>query len=471
MNSNTVIPVLIAGGSGSRLWPVSRQSYPKQFVDLLGDGDSLYRAALRRRSSLEIDCPWIVVGSEDHRFVLAQQAAETGVALDTIILEPEGRNTAPAIALAALRALEICSDAKLFIQTADHLIKDHSQLQQSFQRAVDTDSSVCLFGIEPTRPETGFGYLKIDATSEHSLNVTSFVEKPTQDRAQEYIDSGCYLWNSGMFLIDAHVYLDLLAKYEPQVMSAVEFAWRGKTVDRDFLRVDPDKFRESPSISVDYAVMERMDRPQAVRYSGDWDDLGSWDAVFNHLSRDDQGNVSSGNTFLSECKETHVYSDGRVIAGLGLEDVCIVDTPDALLVARTSHLQDVKSVVKQLQSAGRLEASSHKKVYRPWGSYETLALASNFQVKQIEVNPGASLSLQLHHHRAEHWVVVSGSALVEVSDSQTLLSVNESIYIPIGEKHRLANPGKIPVKLIEVQSGQYLGEDDIVRFDDEYGRS
>jgi mannose-1-phosphate guanylyltransferase/mannose-6-phosphate isomerase len=468
--SSKIFPVLLAGGSGTRLWPVSRQAFPKQFIDILGVGRSLFQLALERRTLLNIENPWIVVGTEEHRFLLAQQAHEIEEKLNSIILEPIGKNTAPAIALAALRALEADSDAQILIQTGDHVIEDMNQFNQALSDAMQKTGHFCLFGIEPSRVETGYGYLKIQKDHQRISMVEEFVEKPVKEQAMNFVRSGLYLWNSGMFLLDAQAYLDALGEFEPLILDRVRESWHSQTIDVDFVRVERDAFASIPAMSIDHAVMERVKHLEAVRLRSTWDDLGAWNSVASHLPHDQEGNSILGDAILHQCHNVAVRSDERLIAAIGLQDVHIIDTPDALLVAKEDQLQDVKAIVSKLNSDGRSEGVYHKQVARPWGHFKTLVLSEGYQVKEIVVKPGASLSLQLHYHRAEHWVVVDGSALVEVSGIETLLSVNESIYIPIGEKHRLSNPGKVPVRLIEVQSGQYLGEDDIVRFDDKYGR-
>jgi len=469
-NASNIYPVLLAGGSGTRLWPVSRQAYPKQFIDVLGVGCSLFQSALKRREMLGIENPWIVVGNEEHRFLMAQQAAELEEDLNSIILEPVGRNTAPAIGLAALRALEMETNAQILVQTADHAIEDMDQFNHALSDAMQKTGPFCLFGVEPRRAETGYGYLKIQNDDQRVFRVEEFVEKPEKEQALNFLQSGLYLWNSGMFLLDAQAYLDALGEFEPLILDRVRESWYSQKIDVDFVRVEKDAFASIPAKSIDHAVMERVEYLEAVRLRATWDDLGAWNSVASHLPHDQEGNSILGDAILHRCQNVVVRSDERLIAAIGLQDVHIIDTPDALLVAKEDQLQDVKAIVSKLNSDGRSESVYHKQVARPWGHFKTLVLSAGYQVKEIMVKPGASLSLQLHYHRAEHWVVVDGSALVEVSGIETLLSVNESIYIPIGEKHRLSNPGKVPVKLIEVQSGQYLGEDDIVRFDDKYGR-
>lgn len=469
---NKIIPVVLAGGSGSRLWPVSRSLYPKQFVDLFDDGNSLFQKTLLRRAALNIQEPWIVVGNEAHRFLLAQQMLEVEEASDSIILEPVRRDSAPAVGLAALRALDLAHDPYLLVQTADHLIANPHGFLESFNLALQHLEDFFLFGIEPMRPETGYGYLKVSAPdSDGILRVLEFVEKPKKSDAELFLESGNFLWNSGMFLLNAKAYLDALEKFESEVAIGTRDAWDKKESDGNFIRVDRMAFETVPAKSIDYAVMENLEDLNAVKLSANWADLGAWNSVTDQLPSDQRGNSVLGDAVLVDCRNVSVRSDGRLVSALGIDEIHIIDTPDALLVAKTDRLQDVKMVVSKIEQANRIEARNHKKVARPWGYYQTLVLADGYQVKELEVIPGASLSLQLHHHRAEHWVVVEGSALVEISGIQSILGINESTYIPIGEKHRLTNPGKVPLKLIEVQSGRYLGEDDIVRFDDLYGRA
>jgi len=464
------VPVLLAGGSGTRLWPTSRQSFPKQFVDLTASGDSFLQSTLHRAAAMPEPAPWIIVTSENHRFLVAQQAQETGCAIGSILLEPTARNTAPAIALAAFEALTCYESPRLLVQTADHYIRDLDVFQAVAAQALQTQAPFVLFGVEPTHPETGYGYIEYRASEGATHPVSSFREKPDVAIATQFLESGNYLWNSGMFMLDASAYLEALAQFEPDVFEACQRAFKGAVEDLDFKRVDADAFSQSPSISIDYAVMERVTDLQVIPYRGDWSDVGSWDSVASLSSPDASGNATQGEAWLLDSQNTFVRAESRIVAGIGLENLVIVETRDAVLVADKHQTQQVKVLVDRLKSASRKEATEHQKMYRPWGSYETLVLGERFQVKQIVVNPGASLSLQMHHHRAEHWVVVSGTAEVQVGDTTQLLTEDQSVYIPIGDTHRLTNPGKLPLTLIEVQSGGYLGEDDIVRFDDVYGR-
>jgi mannose-1-phosphate guanylyltransferase/mannose-6-phosphate isomerase len=466
----TLVPVLLAGGSGTRLWPTSRKSYPKQFVDLTASGDSFLQATLKRTSAIRDASPWVIVTGEDYRFLVAQQARESGASIGSILLEPVARNTAPAIALAAFEALAQHTEPKLLIQTADHFIKDLDAFGQVIAHAFESTAPFVLFGVQPTRPETGYGYIECGESIGEEFIVASFKEKPDLTTAEAYLGSGTYLWNSGMFMLDAKAYLDALQAFEPLIYAACEKAYAQAIGDLDFKRVDSTAFAESPSVSIDYAVMERVENLHVIPYQGDWSDVGAWDSVATLAEHDEMGNAIQGDGLLVDSQNTFVRAESRLVTGIGLENLVVIETRDAVLVADSSKTQHVKDLVDRLKSQNRKEATEHQKMYRPWGSYETLVLGNRFQVKQIVVNPGASLSLQMHHHRAEHWVVVSGTAEVQVGDAIQMLTEDQSVYIPIGSKHRLTNPGKLPLTLIEVQSGGYLGEDDIVRFDDVYGR-
>lgn len=470
---STLVPVLLAGGSGTRLWPTSRKSYPKQFVDLADSGRSLLQATLKRAEVMNDPEPWIIVTSEDYRFLVAQQAQEVSAEIGSILLEPSARNTAPAIALAALDALSRYEQPKLIVQTADHHIENVERFGAAITKALTSEEPFVLFGVKPTHPETGYGYIEVDHNhAAHEISrVDSFKEKPDHQTAQQYVQAGNYLWNSGMFLLDAERYLRALEQFEPGVFAACAAAFATSQVDLDFTRIDAVLFAESPSISIDYAVMERLDTLHVMPYDGDWSDVGAWDAVANLTPTAPDGNTTQGETVLIDSSNTFVRAESRLVAGIGLDHLVIVETRDAVLVADSRKTQDVKKLVDSLKASGHKVATEHQKMYRPWGSYETLVLGTRFQVKQIIVNPGSSLSLQMHHHRAEHWVVVSGTAEVQVNDTTKLMTEDQSIYIPIGATHRLTNPGKLPLTLIEVQSGGYLGEDDIVRFEDVYGRT
>lgn len=465
-----LVPILLAGGSGTRLWPTSRKSYPKQFADLTESGDSFLQSSLKRSTVMPNACPWIIVTGEDYRFVVAQQAKETDVSIGTILLEPLARNTAPAIALAAFEALALHEAPKLVVQTGDHHIKDLDALGKVINQAFESSAPFVLFGVKPTHPETGYGYIECGSRQGNSFLVSSFKEKPDLETAEAYLKSGNYLWNSGMFVLDATAYLDALKILEPNMYKACEKAYQNASIDQDFKRVESTAFGKSPSLSIDFAVMERVDNLHVIPYLGDWCDVGSWNAVATLANQDDDGNTIQGDGVLLGSSNTLVRAESRLVAGIGLKNLVVIETRDAVLVADATETQQVKRLIDVLKSKNRKEATEHRNIHRPWGSYETLVLGDRFQVKLIIVNPGASLSLQLHHHRAEHWVVVSGSAEVQIDERAQILTEDQSVYIPVGSKHRLKNHGKLPLTIIEVQSGSYLGEDDIIRFDDLYGR-
>ena len=466
----TLVPVLLAGGSGTRLWPTSRKSYPKQFVDLTGSGDSFLQSSLKRSKVMPEAAPWIIVTGEDYRFLVAQQANETEIKVGSIILEPVARNTAPAIALAAFEALANHQSPKLLVQTADHYIEDLEAFGVVVREAFESEAPFILFGVKPTRPETGYGYIECGSAESSAFIVKSFKEKPDLTAAESYLNAGNYLWNSGMFMLDTEAYLEALQQFEPEIFEACQRAYQNASSDLDFKRVDSATFSDSPSVSIDYAVMERLENLHVLPYQGDWSDVGAWDSVASLADQDAEGNAIQGDGVLLDSQNTFIRAESRLVTGIGLDNLVVIETRDAVLIADATNTQRVKELVDSLKSEDRKEATEHQRMYRPWGSYETLVLGDRFQVKEIVVNPGASLSLQMHHHRAEHWVVVSGTAKVQVDDTIELLSENQSAYIPIGSKHRLSNTGKIPLIVIEVQSGGYVGEDDIVRFDDIYMR-
>jgi mannose-1-phosphate guanylyltransferase/mannose-6-phosphate isomerase len=465
-------PVLLCGGSGTRLWPLSRQLYPKQFLPLVTER-SMLQDTVSRTTGLENLAAPIAVSNNEHRFLVAQQLAESGVSSPTIILEPVGRNTAPAVAAAAIVALREDPDAMLLVMPSDHRIDDDA----AFRAAVETgltaaaEDKLVTFGIQPTAPETGYGYIRAQASDDNVRGVAEFVEKPDRETAEAYLASGEYFWNSGIFLLGARRYLEELGRLQPQMLESCERAVSQAEHDLDFLRLDEAAFQACPSDSIDYAVMEKTRSAAVVPVDCGWSDLGSWAALRDHGDRDGDGNVLVGDVVADGSRDSYIRSEGRLIAAIGVDNQVIIETADAILVADADRVQDVKRVVEQLSSAGRSEGTIHKRVYRPWGSYETVAGAQRFQVKRIIVNPGQQLSLQMHHHRAEHWVVVSGSARVTRGDESFLITEDQSTYIPLGTRHRLENPGVIPLELIEVQSGSYLGEDDIVRFTDVYGRA
>lgn len=465
-----LVPVILAGGSGSRLWPTSRKSYPKQFLDLTDSGDTLLQLSLKRAQVLLNAYPCIIVTSEDYRFLVAQQAKESKVPIGSILLESSPRNTAAAIALAALEALDLYDSPRLLVQTADHYIRDPNAFGEVISQALQSSAPFILFGVEPTRPETGYGYIACGDELGVGFKVESFKEKPDSFSAQTYLESSKYLWNSGIFLLDAQAYLDALKKFEPAIYTACTEAFQNTSSDLDFKRVDGAAFDKSPCVSVDYAVIERCDNLVVIKYPGQWSDVGAWDSVAEYADHDTFGNSIQGDGILFESKNTFIRAESRLVVAMGLEDIVIVEARDAVMVCNASKTQDVKNLVEHLVSQGRTEGLEHPKVHRPWGFYETLIAAEKFLVKQLCVYPGASLSLQMHNHRAEHWIVVSGEAQAQIDNQIHTLQEDESVYIPLGSKHRLTNPGKLILTVIEVQSGSYISEEDILRFADIYGR-
>lgn len=466
---NTVQPVILSGGSGTRLWPLSREAYPKQFLPLAGELTML-QATWRRVAPIASRGP-LVIANEEHRFVAAEQLQQVGAEPAAIILEPVGRNTAPAIAVAALEATRDGADVLLLVLPSDHVITDEAAFRAAVQAAAGAAEAgkLVTFGIVPTGPETGYGYIKA-ADGQGVRAVERFVEKPDLDTATGYVASGQYYWNSGMFLFKASRYLQELERLQPAMLSACRDAWQSARRDADFTRLDKDAFTAVPSDSIDYAVMEKTADAVVVPLDAGWNDVGSWTALRDVSQQDGDGNAHQGDVIAIDCRNTYAYGQ-RLVAMVGLDDVIVVETDDAVLVGKADRMQEVKTVVAKLKADGRSEATWHRKVYRPWGAYDSIDNGERFQVKRITVKPGGTLSLQMHHHRAEHWIVVSGTAEVTRGDEVILLSENQSTYIPLGVTHRLRNPGKLPLELIEVQSGSYLGEDDIVRFEDTYGRS
>ncbi|WP_369940390.1 mannose-1-phosphate guanylyltransferase/mannose-6-phosphate isomerase [Xanthomonas medicagonis] len=464
-----VLPIILSGGSGTRLWPLSRESYPKQFLPLVGE-QSMLQATWQRAAPVAAHAP-IVVANEEHRFVAAEQLQQIGVTPHAILLEPKGRNTAPAIAVAALEASRDGADPLLLVLPSDHVIGDEAAFQAAVRLAAAAaeQGKLVTFGIKPTAPETGYGYIKA-ATGDGARAVERFVEKPDLATAQTYLASGEYYWNSGMFLFRASRYLEELRKFQPAIADACTTAWQAAKRDADFTRLDKDAFAASPSDSIDYAVMEKTADAVVVPLDAKWSDVGSWSALLDVSPQDANGNAHHGDVIEIDCRNTYAYGS-RLIAMVGLQDVVVVETDDAVLVGHRERIQEVKDIVGKIKASGRSEATWHRKVYRPWGAYDSIDNGQRFQVKRITVKPGATLSLQMHHHRAEHWIVVSGTAEVTRGDEVLLLTENQSTYIPLGVTHRLKNPGKLPLELIEVQSGSYLGEDDIVRFEDTYGRT
>ena len=464
-----MIPVILSGGSGTRLWPLSREAYPKQFLALTGEATML-QATWQRIAPFAEAGP-IVVSNEDHRFMVAEQLREIGVAPSAILLEPTGRNTAPAIAAAALEARRGGADPLLLVLPSDHVVRDAVAFRTAVQAAASAAEAgkLVTFGIVPTTAETGYGYIRAVAGDGVRV-VKQFVEKPDAATAEGYVSSGDYFWNSGMFLFRASRYLEELGRYAPAMLEAVRTAYDRARRDEDFIRLEKESFADCPADSIDYAVMEKTDDAAVLPISVGWNDVGSWSALWEVADQDDDGNAHHGDVIALDCRNTLAWGDGRLVTLLGLDDVVVVDTDDTLLVAHREKVQQVKDIVARLKQEGRTQAALHRKVYRPWGAYDSIDNGKRFQVKRITVKPGAALSLQMHHHRAEHWIVVSGTAKVTCGEKTLLLSENQSTYIPLGVTHRLENPGKLPLELIEVQSGSYLGEDDIVRFEDVYGR-
>ncbi|ATH11929.1 mannose-1-phosphate guanylyltransferase/mannose-6-phosphate isomerase [Delftia acidovorans] len=482
--SHPLLPIILCGGSGTRLWPLSRETYPKQFLTLMEDR-SMLQQTVTRLKGLATHIPQasvpVLVCNEQHRFLLASQLMQIGVERCPILLEPAGRNTAPALTIAALYACASDEDPILLAMPADHMVSNkpafHAAVEQAYTEACG--ASVVTFGVSPSRPETGYGYIRYRDTSESgALLIESFAEKPTAELARQYIENGNYLWNSGVFMMRSSIWLELMEKFRPDILAACKIAMNGARHDLDFIRPGADAFLSCPSDSIDYAVMERLPmmpevgvKAQVVPLDAGWSDLGTWDALWEAKERDDQGNALMGDAFQSNCRNSFLVSNGRLVTGVGLENIVVVETADAVLVVKKDHTQEIKKLVVDLVDEGHGLAHSHRKVHRPWGWYDSLERGDRFNVKRIVVNPGASLSLQKHCHRAEHWIVVKGIAEVVKGEEKFLLRENESTYIGLEEIHRLKNPGDFPLEIIEVQSGDYLGEDDIIRFDDAYGRA
>ena len=477
MKIDPLLPLILCGGNGSRLWPLSRESYPKQYLALCADSSkTLLQQTIERLNGIENQDNPIFICNEQHRFIVAEQLREIDVKPKKIILEPFGRNTAPAIAIAALTATSNGSDPLLLVLSSDHVIKDNQQFLKSIEAAkyIAEQGKLVTFGIIPTSPEVGYGYIEsvepLEINSFIPSPISKFIEKPDFDKAKKLVSDPRFTWNSGMFLFKASVFLKELQKYSPEVIKSCTKAVKESNLDMDFQRLDKDAFKDCPNISIDVAVMEQTKLGSVLPLNVGWSDVGSWKSVWEAARKDENGNVLLGQVISKDLNNCYVRSEGRLVVGLGVEDLLIIETNDAILIADKNHDQDVKKVVNQLRKENRDEGKTHRKVYRPWGNYTSIEEDSRWQVKRIEVKPKASLSLQMHHHRAEHWIVVTGTAKVEIDNQNSLLGENQSVYIPLGSKHRLTNPGRIPLVLIEVQSGSYLSEDDIVRFDDVYGR-
>lgn len=468
-----ITPIIMAGGTGSRLWPLSRELYPKQFLTVATEVSMLQQTVMRL-NNIEHTKP-LLICNEEHRFIAAEQMRVANLEHAGIILEPVGRNTAPAIALAALQALNSAHDGEdpvLLVLAADHVIEDITAFEKAVKKAlpIAIDNKLITFGIVPTAPETGYGYIKLGEQFDSAFTVNQFVEKPNLETAEKYINSGNYLWNSGMFMFKASRYIEELAKYAPEILSACERSIATQSEDLEFIRVNKESFECCPDNSIDYAVMEKSKDVMVVPMDAGWSDVGSFSALWDISDKDANKNALKGDVITIESTNNYINAENKLVATVGVDNLVVIETKDAILVANKDKVQDVKKVVNELKRRGRTEHKIHREVYRPWGKYDSIDHGKRDQVKRITVNPGEKLSIQKHHHRSEHWIVVSGTASVLNGDKTILVSENESTYIPLGTIHALENPGKIPLEMIEVQTGSYLGEDDIVRFEDRYGR-
>lgn len=467
----TVIPVILSGGAGTRLWPLSREMYPKQLLALTSK-QTMLQDTVARLATINGAIPPIVVCNEAHRFTVAEQIRALDVHASAILLEPSGRNTAPAVALAALKAQDLDADATLVVAPADHVIRDVHKFSQAADVAVSLaqNDKLVTFGIVAHAPETGYGYIRRGEGAGPAYPVAQFIEKPPLDIAVRFVATGDYYWNSGMFVFKASRYLAELNNFAPDILAACTAAYKAAKADLDFVRIDKAEFIKCRSESIDYAVMEKTKDALVLALDVGWSDVGSWSSLFDALPADEEGNVLQGDVLTHDTHDCYIHSTSRLVAAVGLEDHIVVETKDAILVAPKDRVQDVKDLVAKLKKSGRTESALHREVFRPWGSYDSIDSGDRFQVKRLKVVPGGVLSLQMHHHRAEHWIVVQGTARITRNNETFLLAENESTYIPVGATHRIENPGKVPLHIIEVQSGSYLGEDDIVRFEDNYGR-
>ena len=467
-----IIPVILSGGSGTRLWPLSRKLHPKQFIELMGKTTLFQEAVLRLPESIENP---LIICNEEHRFLAAEQLRKINKEPKNIILEPVGRNTAPAIALAALKSIKESEDAILLVLSADHLIQDMDKFHQAIALATKQaeQNKLVTFGIVPNKIETGYGYIKANISkNKNYYDIDEFVEKPDYKTAKKYVDSGGYFWNSGMFMFKASVYLSELEKYEPEILSACQKSCQTEFYDLDFIRLNEQEFLKCPSQSIDYAVMEKTKNASMVILDANWNDVGSWTALWDSQVKDNNDNLVVGDVILDKVSDTYVHStSNRLVSVIGLSNLIVVDTQDAVLVTNKEHAQDVKNIVEKIKKSGRLESDQHRKIFRPWGYYDSIDRGEGFQVKRILVNPGQKLSLQKHNHRSEHWVVVKGKAQVTCGEKTFQLIENQSTYISLGKVHRLENIEDTPLEIIEIQTGSYLGEDDIIRIDDDYERA
>ena len=478
MSDNYIIPVILCGGTGTRLWPLSRESFPKQYLKLLQDNElTLLQKTFKRISKINLLKSPIFITNEEHRFIIAEQIRQIGIEEKSIILEPFGRNTAPAIAVAAMEAMIQGKDPNLLVLASDHYIKDENRFLDSINYALNKskEGRLVTFGVIPTSAETGYGYIKsenpINTKCHEALNVSEFIEKPNKENAVKYFSDDHYLWNSGIFMFRASVILQELRRYAPEIIEYCKASLEHNDIDLEFKRLKKDTFKKCKNISIDKAVMEKTKKATVIPINLGWSDLGSWSSIWDISDKDCDGNVSIGKVKIIDSRKNYLRSENRLVVGIGIENLVVVETNDAILVANKDSIQKVKNVVKQLKKEGKSEGINHRKIYRPWGNYVSVVEGKRWQVKRIEVKPGASLSLQMHHHRTEHWIVVTGTAGVEIDSEKLIIGENKSIYIPLGSPHRLSNPGKIPLILIEVQSGSYLKEDDIVRIEDKYGRT